>query len=204
MGGCFAFLIALPFISVGLYIIISGMAIAYFDSSLLLLKFPINIKGLSIAGCVVGSVMIIYLFILMGLPNLFCLNIFMILGYLCLVILSIAYNTKGQTDSYLGKDTWKNSIDYDFKYENKCCGWTNYTDYIDSYSGTTNVSRNYCPFDFVSGCYQVVDNYLRPRQREIFVDSIICLVFFSFGIICCYIYYCCDGCDSEWYDLLFD
>ncbi|OHS99138.1 hypothetical protein TRFO_34492 [Tritrichomonas foetus] len=151
-------------------IVMSGISYNYFSNEILIFSPKLQHHIFFGCGIGVGFVVFIGLWIFLFFPKTIYNYIVTFPLLLILPCVYLYFSQPGSSSQFI-KD-WDQQWSVDLietemlQKKNKCCGWKNYTD----------KSLYPCPINFVSGCQQVVTDYLDPRFHEIFIFSCVSLI----------------------------
>lgn len=153
-----------------MFLVISGAGFNYFDDDLVINLPNMYIKVMFGIGLGIGFIVFIGLWIFFIKPRFAYNFIVTYPAFAFTLIAYIMFTYPGQTQKYL--DEWSNKWGNDLKSESlqfkqQCCGWYNFSDR----------AIEPCPFNFASGCAEIVSNYLQPRLDEVFYGSLV-----TFGV----------------------
>ena len=172
----------LLFFSGVILIVMAGVGYSYFNSDIFLANYQINQKLLFGFGIGVGIVELLGIILFLAATEL-RFNYFLTIGVFTLIsTLFIVYTRPNYYKKYIDfydKKWDANSTKYiNFQWRKSCCGYYRFDD-----RGIPN-----CPFEFTSGCYKIISDYMKPRFNEIFIAIITTLCLFIISIVCLIIY----------------
>lgn len=160
-----------------LLIVMSGVGYSYFHHEILRFLDKNNMDVLFGCGIGVGIILFIVVWLFLAFPKIFIHYVLTFPIFLMMCILYIVYTVpEKNTEDFLVKINrlWIESV-YVRKIQllNRCCGWFNATD-----RGLTN-----CPYDYDSGCFNKFRDFIHPRLKEMFISSIVMLLFCSISLV---------------------
>lgn len=156
-------------------LVMSGIGVKYFSSDILMHNYLVNLKILFGCGIAIGILEVAgILFFLLATPLLFhfivTIPVFVIFN-----IVLISFSRPNIEDKYIRyySDNWHLYDNISYQYAHSCCGFWDFSDR----------GLNDCPFDFSSGCYHVISEYLQPRFKEVFAGEVFGLCLFAVSFI---------------------
>lgn len=172
----------LLFFSNILLIVMAGVGYSYFNSDMLLSNYQINLKLLFAFGIGVGILELVGIILFLAITDFKLNYILTIPVFLVLSILMIVYTRPNYYKKYVdhyGHEWNENSTKYiSFQWKKNCCGYYRFDD-----RGIPN-----CPFEFTSGCSNIISDYLKIRFEEIFIANIVTLLLFVTSVVALIIY----------------
>lgn len=153
--------------------VMMGVSYSFFNNEMIIYSPKLNYKILYGFGIGIGILCFIGFSIFLLAPSLKVVSFIVFPAFFLFSLIILFVNIPHSAEKFVDNwnNVWKESLETEiFQMKQKCCGWFNESDR----------GLEICPMNFIPGCSNVLQNYLKPRFKEIFVAMIVIL---SLGLI---------------------